>query len=130
MPEFKVKLAGLIIGIITENKNISEKFGQYVVFTDAEADFTVSVSGEEIAAELKREVDITPTGAEWICILRKIAERLPEYNRFLLHGAAVSYKNKAYIFTARSGTGKTTHIAVWKKLFGDKVDIIDRKSVV
>ena len=32
---------------------------------------------------------------------------------FMMHGAVVAYKEKAYIFTAPSGTGKTTHVRKW-----------------
>lgn len=42
-----------------------------------------------------------------------------------MHGAAIEYNGKAYIFTAPSGTGKSTHISLWKKYLGDKVRIIN-----
>ena len=42
----------------------------------------------------------------------------------LMHGATIEYDGKAYIFTAPSGTGKSTHIALWKKFLGDKVSVI------
>ena len=32
-----------------------------------------------------------------------------------MHGAVIRYKGKAYLFTAPSGTGKTTHIRQWLK---------------
>ena len=36
-----------------------------------------------------------------------------DYNTFLMHGAAVADGEGAYLFTAPSGTGKTTHIKKW-----------------
>jgi hypothetical protein len=42
-----------------------------------------------------------------------------------LHAATVIYKEGAYAFSAPSGTGKTTHILKWKKLFGDNVRILN-----
>lgn len=35
----------------------------------------------------------------------------------LLHASVVSLNGKAYVFTAPSGTGKSTHTALWRKLF-------------
>lgn len=62
---------------------------------------------------------------ESLCIYRSIGEQLPHYDRFVFHGAAIEYDGRAYLFTAPSGTGKTTHINLWKKYLGDKVDIIN-----
>ena len=39
----------------------------------------------------------------------------------LLHSAAVSYKGQAILFSAPSGTGKSTHTALWKEYFSDDV---------
>ncbi|OPZ86250.1 MAG: hypothetical protein BWY74_03696 [Firmicutes bacterium ADurb.Bin419] len=44
----------------------------------------------------------------------------------MLHASAVAYENKAYLFSARSGTGKSTHAELWIKHFGaDKAAIIN-----
>ena len=50
---------------------------------------------------------------ETLALFRKIAEIMLEYDTFLMHGAVVAYEEKAYMFTAASGTGKTTHIRKW-----------------
>jgi hypothetical protein len=42
-----------------------------------------------------------------------------------MHGASISYDDKAYLFTAPSGTGKSTHIRLWKKYLGEKVKIVN-----
>lgn len=39
----------------------------------------------------------------------------------LLHSAATSYKGKAVLFSASSGTGKSTHTGLWKKYYPDDV---------
>lgn len=59
------------------------------------------------------------------CIMEKIASRMPDDDMLLMHGAAIEYNGKTYIFTAPSGTGKTTHISLWKEYLGDKVRIIN-----
>lgn len=47
---------------------------------------------------------------------RKIANKLVKYSIILFHGAAIAVNNKCFIFTAPSGTGKTTHIKNWLKM--------------
>lgn len=62
---------------------------------------------------------------ESLCVYRSIAEQLPFFERFVFHGAAVEYQNNAYVFAAPSGTGKTTHITLWKKYLGDSLTVIN-----
>lgn len=94
--------------------------------TDAENfDIAVSASEEKIAAERKAALTVSADYCETLCIYREIAEKLPEFDRFVFHGAAISYGGKAYLFTAPSGTGKTTHINLWRKALGERVTIIN-----
>jgi len=37
----------------------------------------------------------------------------------MLHASAVVYEDKAYLFSAPSGTGKSTHTTLWRKVFGE-----------
>ena len=37
--------------------------------------------------------------------------------RFALHSASILYREKAWLFSGHSGMGKTTHTALWHKLF-------------
>ena len=43
------------------------------------------------------------------------------FDRFFLHASAVIYQGKAYLFSAPSGGGKSTHAALWQKHFGAKL---------
>ncbi|MEE0868112.1 MAG: hypothetical protein UIL37_07435 [Clostridia bacterium] len=43
----------------------------------------------------------------------------------LMHCAAVSVDNEAYLFTAVSGTGKTTHINLWREKFKDRCFVVN-----
>ncbi|TPF97440.1 hypothetical protein EP30_02270 [Bifidobacterium sp. UTCIF-39] len=62
---------------------------------------------------------------ETLAVLRAIAERLPALNRTVFHGATIAYKGRAYVFTAPSGTGKSTHIRLWRRYLGSKVQVIN-----
>ena len=42
-----------------------------------------------------------------------------------MHAAVIGVGDKAYAFTAKSGTGKSTHIALWKRFLGDRVSVIN-----
>lgn len=42
-----------------------------------------------------------------------------------LHGSAIRFDGKAYLFMAPSGTGKSTHTRLWREQFGNRVEMIN-----
>ena len=59
-------------------------------------------------------------------VLQAVHETLTErFDGLLFHSAALIYKGKAYLFAAPPGTGKTTHILLWKVCLGDSVTILN-----
>lgn len=48
-----------------------------------------------------------------------------EYNGLMLHSSAVVVDDKAYLFSARSGTGKSTHTGKWLDIFGREAYILN-----
>lgn len=68
---------------------------------------------------------------ETVAVLRVICDYIIEKGGFFLHCSCLKYKEEAIIFTAPSGTGKSTHAALWRKHFGDEVMMInDDKPLV
>lgn len=116
-----ITVAGLNIGI--ENQYDILPYLQDFV-TDAAPDFTVHVTPEEIEKEGSIAPN-TPAYLEFVCTNRKIAERLPEYHAFLFHGAAICKNDLCFVFTAPSGTGKTTHCKLWRSLYGETCEILN-----
>ena len=53
------------------------------------------------------------------------SDRLTKLGGAVLHGAAVAYKDQGIIFSANSGTGKSTHAKLWKERFGSQVAIVN-----
>ena len=86
----------------------------------------VAVANEDDVLREKSLVPAAPIEAcESLCIYREIAEKLPLFDRFVFHGAAIEHGGNAYLFTAPSGTGKTTHINLWRRNLGDNVRMIN-----
>lgn len=53
------------------------------------------------------------------------------FNTMLIHSSALVYDGGAYLFSADSGVGKSTHTRLWLQAFGDTVHILnDDKPVV
>ena len=124
--KFIVGLADKYIEINSVYDALRNFFKDYLV-TDVTPDFSVSLNQEDISAEqeVTSENQFSPTYLETLALLRKLAEILPSHNRILMHGSSISYNEHAYLFTAPSGTGKSTHIRLWKKYLGDDVKIVN-----
>ncbi len=54
-----------------------------------------------------------------------LSEKLVDYSVLLMHGSALCMDQDAYIFTAKSGTGKSTHARLWREVFGERVWMIN-----
>lgn len=52
-------------------------------------------------------------------------------NGLQIHSSSIEYNGKGLIFSAPSGTGKSTHVRLWKELYNDEVTIIneDRPAI-
>ena len=93
---------------------------------DGEPDFTAAVTAADIAFERTRSASEWPDEyIETLAVYRKIAEKMPEYDTVLMHGSAIAVDGETYIFTAPSGTGKSTHARLWRELFGDRAVMVN-----
>ena len=93
----------------------------------------LELSDEELDSIYKKmENDVTLEQAEEFAYASKFNRTIIQYNAMLVHSSAIVINNQAYLFSAKSGVGKSTHTKLWQKAFGsDKVKIInDDKPVV
>lgn len=86
----------------------------------------IEVTPEEIKQEhTMLGEDFSDGYLESLAVYRKICEEMLLHDTFLFHGSAVEVDGAAYIFTAPSGTGKSTHVRLWKEHFGERAIIIN-----
>lgn len=62
---------------------------------------------------------------EETAVYRKIAEKMPDYDTVVFHGSVIAVDGQAYLFTARSGTGKSTHTRLWREYLGDRAVMVN-----
>ncbi|WP_195269383.1 hypothetical protein [Eubacterium sp. 1001713B170207_170306_E7] len=79
-----------------------------------------------LSGRTKKEPNMTLEDWEYNQTGYVFSKALVEYNGFCLHASAISVNNKAILFSAPSGTGKTTHTNLWLQYFGkDRVNIFN-----
>ena len=120
----KIKIADITVEIDNKFEQIKTLCRDYL--TEQTPQFSVTATEEQIKKEREEsEFDCSDGYCETIVAYRNIAERIPEYDAFLFHGSVIEYEGGAYIITAKSGVGKTTHTRLWLGEFKDKVSIIN-----
>ena len=123
---FCVQIAEVLVAIENRYAFTERLCADYIadVLPD-ECSFSVSATPEEIAAENSDGGTFSPAYCESLAIYRKICTRMLDYDAFLLHAAVVSYAGRGFAFAAKSGTGKSTHVAQWMRALGDDVTVVN-----
>ena len=120
--KFTVCLAGINVAVDSLFDEVYDLCYDYL--TDASANMSIAVNPEDITYEKIvniREsqiegipvVEYPDSYLETLAVYRKIVTKMLDFDTFLMHGAVIAVGNKAWLFTAPSGTGKTTHINLW-----------------
>ena len=115
------------VAVEYRGKYFEEKSRAYVA-RDEKPLFEICATDEDLEYENKHAEENVPHSRaylEHIAIYRKFCEKAIDYNVVLCHGSVVEYENEAYMFTAPSGTGKSTHTRMWREHFGEKVKMIN-----
>ena len=130
----RAKIAGVPVEIRCRHEENESFFADY--FTDESPKFIVEpeaddlerirVSAEQMAVNEGREPEhYSESYLENNAVHALLAEKLVEYGVLLMHGSALAMDGEGYIFTAKSGTGKSTHARLWRERFGSRVEMIN-----
>ena len=105
-------------------------------WTDDPPEYVITTSEADIACERARSArenmhegasvqECEDSYLETLAVYRKLAELLVQEDVLLMHGAVVAVDGQAYLFTAKSGTGKTTHTRLWLRQFGTRAVMVN-----
>ena len=129
-----MKIAGYTAFVTSLFESTPQYFKPYL--TEDAPEFSVTVSREDIAfeqADLLEEAHrdgfkprvFTDPFLERAAIQRAFAEFLFDFDTLLLHGSALAVDGAGYLFTAHSGTGKSTHTRYWRQVFGERAVMVN-----
>ena len=122
------KIANKVVEVTSIHAEVHKYCADYL--TDDQADYSVTTTQADIDFEREKsaredEIEGIPTRhfsdsyLEELAVYRKIAEQMISYDTILFHGSVVAVDDVGYLFTAKSGTGKSTHTRLWREYFGD-----------
>lgn len=125
--DFTAKIADLTVGISCKHSLIESMCREYL--TEVAPMFCVRAS-EEHKEKLRNyflgfsEV-FSDDYLESVAISECIADEVFNYDAAVFHAALISFDGQGVAFAAPSGTGKSTHIKLWRRLFGSRVECIN-----
>ena len=105
---------------------------KYEYLGEEEVKFVAVVTEEDIKAEQVLAEEFPPAYLESLALFRKLCDYcLKNANGIVFHSSAIAVDGNAYLFTAPSGTGKSTHSRLWRELLGDRAFMVnDDKPIV
>ena len=124
MITFNIKVANKILGITAFNETTKRYCGGFL--TKEKPDYEIVLTEED----LKNESSNSNNGQVYVneeisALYRKIADLLVEDNIVVFHSSAICVNGGAFLITARSGVGKSTHARNLKEYIGEQFKYIN-----
>lgn len=130
------KFADIIVGIKSVYDEVHEMCRDYLMEGTVMPEMVVETTDEDIALESKLSDDerafeglppyqFPAPYLESLAVYRKMASVMPQMGVMLLHGSVISVDGEGYMFTASSGTGKSTHVRLWREKFGGRAIMVN-----
>ena len=124
MINFKIKIADTVLDINAFNETTKKYCEGFL--SDEKPDFTISLTKEDLLNESSINEDGKVYVNEEISALyRKIADLFVEQDILVLHGSAFKVGGYAFLVTARSGVGKSTHVRLLQQYLKDEFEYIN-----
>ena len=123
---FRIKVADVCVEIDNRYGFVEDVCRDYIIKEDEQPAFRVQVSSDEVHRMLAGATwNLTAPMAESYLINRQLCRKMAEFDAYLFHSAVISYRGKCIAFSGKRGTGKSTHISLWKEMFGKDVTVIN-----
>lgn len=126
----KYKIADIVFEFNAKRQNTKRFLSGYEFLGETPVAFSYTPTDED---ERKEYIDGQPDWyVESLTLFRRLAEYvLDNADGIIFHASTIAVGGKAYLFTAPSGTGKSTHTKLLRELLGENAVMInDDKPIV
>ena len=107
-------IADLNVCMELRYKKALERAEKYLINEETLPDITLKATEEQLQAVVQRfGTDEYMGEYEYVIVGNEFYHKLLDFKGMMLHSSCVSVDNKAYLFSAKSGTGKSTHTKLW-----------------
>ncbi len=121
--EFCIEIGGIAVKLNHRYDYVRRVCEEYV--TDKVPAFSVSVTDAQIEGEQRLMGRYPKAVCEGTCLHREVVKGLVSRGLILIHAAVVAVDGEAYVFMAKSGVGKSTHVRLWCRQFGERAMVVN-----
>ncbi len=130
---FKFKIADIVFEADIRYRYTYSIMKDFLADDSEESLFAFEITDEDLQKEKEFSPhELSDPMYESTAVYRKYIYRvMRDYDAFFFHCSSIAVGDKAIMFTAQSGTGKSTHRGLWLKNFPEKVRVInDDKPII
>ena len=117
------RICGLNISCDFRERTMTARAEKYL--SEGEPDLLIRHDSSLYPELKRRNPALDDNECEVIVTANRFYRSLLDFGGFMLHSSAVAVDGRAYLFSAPSGTGKSTHTELWLKLFGERAYILN-----
>ena len=114
------KIADLIVQMDSFGRTLQQ--AEPYRIADASADLTIHSDPETL---MQKNPHLSLEDCEYLSTGGSFYRQLMSFDGMMLHASCVVVDDRAYLFSAPCGTGKSTHVRLWLKLFGERAYILN-----
>ena len=126
----KFEIAGLTVEFDTGDGLLFERSRPYLTSDDKKTDIKIELDDDFFMRRRQSYPMLTLDECRYVWTGEAFYLKLLEFNGFMLHSSCVCRGGNAYLFSARSGTGKSTHTHLWLSEFPDAYILNDDKPAI
>lgn len=118
---FFCKICDLTVAVDNIHPSIPPRFAEYLTDRTETPDILLAPTRAELEVECAAYPNFSADYNEFVLLFKKLTPLLLPHNIFFFHSAILSYEGAGYLFTGKSGTGKSTHAILWQKHLGAEI---------
>ncbi len=126
----KYLIAGLMVSMNVQYAFLADRAEKYLRDFDGEPDIIINPEPEKLQKMHEEYPSLTEGEVEYLATGGIFYFALLRYGGLMIHSSCIAFDGKAYLFTADSGTGKSTHTSLWQQYIDGVTMINDDKPAV
>lgn len=126
----RYNIAGLIVQMEPKYERLKGQSEDYVYDGERETNVVITLDDDFIEQHYQKTPEIGYDGVEYLWAGAQYYSALISFYGMMLHSSCVVYNNRAYLFSAPCGTGKSTHTQLWLKRFPGAYILNDDKPAL
>ncbi len=122
---YKGIFAGQTLNFAFRHEETVKYFSPFLVESESPAEISVRVPISDIDFWAEHTGTKDNAYTEYSISVYRASDALLAYDRVVFHAAAFQWHGRAWLLAADSGTGKSTQLMLWQRLYGDEIQVIN-----